>query len=106
MQVFSSPPDKSRQADGFGSENLASPMVFLWSMLVFLALVGFVAAILSRQVQAAFVTNPGLNGLILGVLVVGILLTILQTIRLFREVRWVNSFRAGSETTEPVLLAP
>jgi hypothetical protein len=26
--------------------------------------------------------------------------------RLFREVRWVNSFRAGSETTEPVLLAP
>ena len=37
---------------------------------------------------------------------VGILLAFGQVGRLFREVRWVNSFRAGSETTEPVLLAP
>jgi hypothetical protein len=75
-------------------------------MLVFLAITGFIAAILYRQISSAFVTNPGLNGLILGVLGVGILLAFLQVIRLFREVRWVNSFRAGSETTEPVLLAP
>ncbi|TIU19555.1 MAG: flagellar motor protein MotA, partial [Mesorhizobium sp.] len=34
------------------------------------------------------------------------LLAFVQVGRLFREVRWVNSFRAGSETTEPVLLAP
>src|SRR5690606_11980688 len=54
----------------------------------------------------AFRTNPGLNGLIVGVLLVGILLVFGQVIRLFREVRWVNSFRAGSEATEPVLLAP
>jgi len=40
------------------------------------------------------------------VLAVGILLAFGQVIRLFREVRWVNSFRAGAETTEPVLLAP
>jgi hypothetical protein len=40
------------------------------------------------------------------VLVIGILLAFVQVGRLFREVRWVNSFRAGSETTEPVLLAP
>ncbi|GGD30207.1 MotA/TolQ/ExbB proton channel family protein [Aureimonas glaciei] len=110
MQVFSSPKDNARQAEGFGSENLASPMVFLWSMLVFLALVGFVAAILSRQVQAAFVTNPGLNGLILGVLVIGILLALMQIIRLAREVRWVNAYRDGSSEFEtmraPVLLAP
>lgn len=110
MQVFSSPKDNARQAEGFGSENLASPMVFLWSMLVFLALVGFVAAILSRQVQAAFVTNPGLNGLILGVLVIGILLALMQIIRLAREVRWVNAYRDGSSDFEsmraPVLLAP
>ncbi|MBN9249591.1 MAG: MotA/TolQ/ExbB proton channel family protein, partial [Mesorhizobium sp.] len=72
----------------------------------FLAIVGFIAIILTRQIQAAFVTNPGLNGLILGVLIVGILLAFAQVGRLFREVRWVNSFRAGSETTEPVLLAP
>ncbi|MGE0500930.1 MAG: MotA/TolQ/ExbB proton channel family protein [Rhizobiaceae bacterium] len=91
---------------GYDPQRLSSPQVFLLSMLVFLAIAGFIAAILYRQISAAFETNPGLNGLILGVLVVGILLAIIQVLRLFREVRWVNSFRAGSETTEPVLLAP
>lgn len=85
---------------------LSSPQVFVLSMMVFLAIVAFIAAILTRQISSAFATNPGLNGLILGVLIVGILLTFQQTVRLFREVRWVNSFRAGSEVTEPVLLAP
>jgi hypothetical protein len=75
-------------------------------MFVFLAIVGFIAAILTRQIQSAFATNPGLNGLILGVLVVGILLAFAQVFRLIREVRWVNSFRAGVEASDPVLLAP
>jgi hypothetical protein len=90
----------------YDPHRLSSPQVFLLSMLVFLAIVGFITAILYRQVSAAFVTNPGLNGLIIGVLVVGILLAFVQVVRLFREVRWVNSFRAGSEESEPVLLAP
>ena len=85
---------------------LSSPQVFLLSMLVFLAIVAFIAAILDRQISSAFSTNPGLNGLILGVLAVGILLAFAQVMRLFREIRWVNSFRAGSEVAEPVLLAP
>lgn len=103
---------KSAETDGLGDaaeydpQKLSSPQVFLLSMLVFLAISGFVAAILYRQISSAFATNPGLNGLILGVLAVGILLAFLQVVRLFREIRWVNSFRAGSETTEPVLLAP
>ena len=90
----------------FDPHELSSPQVFLLSMLVFLAIVGFIAAILYRQIHTAFITNPGLNGLILGVLAVGILLAFSQVVRLFREVRWVNSFRAGNEATEPVLLAP
>ena len=90
----------------FDPHKLSSPQVFLLSMLIFLAIVGFIAAILYRQISSAFVTNPGLNGLIVGVLVVGILLAFMQVVRLFREIRWVNSFRAGSEDTEPVLLAP
>lgn len=86
--------------------DLSSPQVFLLTMLIFLALSGFVAAALYRQISTAFSTNPGLNGLIFGVLIVGILLAFTQVVRLFREVRWVNSFRAGSEATDPVLLAP
>ena len=91
---------------GYDPHKLSSPQVFLLSMLIFLAIVAFIVAILYRQISHAFYTNPGLNGLIVGVLVVGILLAFGQVIRLFREVRWVNSFRAGSEVTEPVLLAP
>ena len=91
---------------GYDPYRLSSPQVFLLSMMVFLAITGFIAAILYRQISAAFVTNPGLNGLILGVLIVGILLAMVQVLRLFREVKWVNSFRAGSETTQPILLSP
>jgi len=91
---------------GYDPYRLSSPQVFLLSMLVFLAIVAFIAIILTRQISAAFVTNPGLNGLIGGVLAVGVLLAFGQVARLFREVRWVNSFRAGTETGEPVLLAP
>ena len=90
----------------YDPRNLSSPQVFLLSMLIFLAISGFIAAILYRQISSAFQTNPGLNGLILGVLFVGIVLAFLQVIRLFREVRWVNSFRVGGMSRDPVLLAP
>lgn len=85
---------------------LSSPQVFLLSMLIFLAIAAFIAAILFRQISTAFSSNPGLNGLILGVLTVGILLAFTQVARLFREVRWVNSFRNGLPLGDPVLLAP
>ncbi|KQT52148.1 MULTISPECIES: MotA/TolQ/ExbB proton channel family protein [unclassified Aureimonas] len=111
MQGFNSPTDDlKRRPGGFDSDDLTSPMVFLWSMLVFLALAGFVAAVLGRQITSAFSTNPGLNGLIVGVLTVGILLALIQIVRLAHEVRWVNAYRNGSDEFErmrdPVLLAP
>ncbi len=85
---------------------LSNPQVFLASMVVFLAMAGFVAIILTRQISSAFRTNPGLNGLILFVLIVGIILALMQVIRLFREVRWVKNFRAGRDAGDPILLAP
>jgi MotA/TolQ/ExbB proton channel family len=94
----------------YDPDRLSSPQVFLLSMLVFLAISAFVIAILYRQVSVAFSSNPGLNGLIVGVLIVGILLSFTQVIRLFREIRWVNAFRLGdterTNAVEPVLLAP
>lgn len=103
---------KSRKNEGLISEErfapirLSSPRIFFYSMLIFLVIVGFVAAILYRQISSAFGSNPGLNGLIIGVLLIGILLAFGQVVRLFREVRWTNSFLAGTEASEPVLLAP
>ena len=89
---------------------LSSPMAFFWTMVIFLIIVGFVAAILFRQAQAAFLSNPGLNGLILGVLLIGILLVFNHVLGLRPEVRWFNSFRAAGSAEkvgrDPVLLAP
>ena len=78
-------------------------------MAAFLALVGFVVLILYKQITLAFSANPGLNGLILGVLAIGSLFAFRQVIRLFREIHWVNSLtgeQAGKTVRQPVLLAP
>jgi hypothetical protein len=85
---------------------LSSPAIFLVRMAVFLILVGFVALILYRQILTAFMANPGLNGLILGVELFGILLAVTQVTRLFREIAWVNARDNGVPAKPPVLLAP
>jgi hypothetical protein len=87
---------------------LSSPHIFLVRMMVFLILIGFLALILYRQILVAFQANPGLNGLILGVLTIGILLSLRQVFRLFREVKWVNALGTSnaSQVALPVLLAP
>ena len=92
------------------SHKLSSPTPFLWAMVLFLILVGFLAAILYRQAHTAFMTNPGLNGFILGVLAIGIILVFTQTMSLRSEVRWFNAFRAAGSVEKvgraPKLLAP
>ncbi len=89
---------------------LSSPRIFLVRMLAFIILSGFVGLILYKQIVKAFMANPGLNGLILGVLVIGIILAFRQVIRLFREIRWVNEHRQPGELLHelemPVMLAP
>lgn len=106
MTWFRTGGDEGDTGASYDPGRLSSPQVFLLSMLIFLAISGFVCAILYRQISGAFATNPGLNGLIIGVLAVGILLAFLQVMRLFREIRWVNSFRAGTDGGVPVLLEP
>jgi hypothetical protein len=87
---------------------LTSPRIFLVGMAAFLALVGFVVLILYKQIALAFSANPGLNGLILGILAIGSLFTFRQVIRLFREIHWVNSLTgaAAARIAAPRLLAP
>jgi hypothetical protein len=88
---------------------LTSPRIFLVGMAAFLALVGFVVLILWKQIALAFSANPGLNGLILGVLGIGSLFAFRQVIRLFREIHWVNSLtgeHTGKAIGQPILLAP
>jgi hypothetical protein len=88
---------------------LTSPRIFLIRMLVFLILCGLIAFVLQKQIANAFFANPWLNGLIVGVLLIGIILSFHQVIRLFPEVSWVNGFRRADPklaSREPKLLAP
>jgi hypothetical protein len=89
---------------------LTPPRRYLIRMVVFLLLAGFLLMILAKDLQRAFMSNPGLNGLILGCLAVGIILSLWQVIRLFREVRWVNELRGSRPDlalqATPSLLAP
>ncbi|MGB3043285.1 MAG: flagellar motor protein MotA [Xanthobacteraceae bacterium] len=89
---------------------LSSPRIFLVRMLVFLVLCALVAVVLYKQIMTAFMANPGLNALILAVLLIGTILSFRQVIRLYPEVAWVNNFRIADPglaiDRRPVLLAP
>src|SRR5437764_2745852 len=89
---------------------LSSPRIFLVRMVVFLVLCALIVIVLYKQIWTAFLANPGLNALIIGVLVIGIVLAFRQVIRLFPEIDWVNGFRLADPglavERPPVLLAP
>src|SRR5499425_559686 len=89
---------------------LSSPRIFLIRMLVFVILVGLVGFVLHKQIEVAFMANPGLNALILGVGAIGIVLSLRQVLRLYPEIAWVNNFRLADPglavDRPPVLLAP
>src|ERR1044071_8390834 len=93
---------------------LTRPQVFLWRMTLFLILAVLLAIILdgqTQQIRHSFMANPGLNALIIGVLLVGIVYSFRQVLRLYPEIAWVNNFRISdpastSEKSTPVLLPP
>src|SRR6202521_2048375 len=99
-----------RQDHDIDPFKVSSPRIFLVRMLVFLVLGVLLVIILNRQIWGAFLANPGLNALIIGVLLTGILLGFRQVVRLFPEIAWVNSFRLADPglavERPPVLLAP
>ena len=72
---------------------VSKPGVYLWRMIVFLTLIGFLSAILYSQIKTAFMSNPALNGMILAVLFIGTLYSFGQILRLYPEIRWINNFR-------------
>jgi hypothetical protein len=89
---------------------LSSPRIFLVRMLVFLVLCALLMVVLYKQIIVAFFANPGLNALIGAVLLIGIILSFRQVIRLYPEVAWVNNFRVADPGLAveryPTLLAP
>ena len=76
---------------------LSSPRIFLFRMLVFVVLAGLVAFVLYKQIEVAFMSNPGLNSLIIAVLVTGIVLAMRQVLRLYPEIHWSIIFASPSD---------
>ena len=93
---------------GYDPYHLASPAVYLVKILIFLVLVALVAAILFSTIITFFWANPFINSMIFFALAVGIFMSFRQVVRLFPEVKWVNSLQDGSAANvrTPVLLAP
>ncbi|MEZ5774818.1 MAG: flagellar motor protein MotA [Hyphomicrobiaceae bacterium] len=88
----------------------SKPQFHLWTMVIFLTLIGFVAAILFGLIQTAFLANPFLNFLIVSVLAIGIINAFRQIVGLYPEIRWVNNIRIADPglavERQPTLLAP
>ena len=96
--------------DDHGYAVLAPPRIYLIRMSVFVVLAGFIVAVLFGRIGEAFLTNPGLNGLIAAVLAVGVGHAFRLVWRLFPEARWVNTFRLADpglgQARRPRLLGP
>ncbi len=89
---------------------MTSPRHYLTRMLLFLIAVAVAIGVLAPQLHDAFLANPALNGLIVGVLLLGIGYIFRQVFMLTREVQWIESVRTGrtgiSIQARPILLAP
>jgi len=93
---------------------MTRPRRYLTRMALFLLIVAGACAMIVQPLIQAFLHNPWLDGIILGVLLVGILYNFRAVIRLYPEIYWIEGFRrdqAGvsssrSDEGQPQLLAP
>ena len=89
---------------------MTRPGIYLLRMLIFLAAVIVVAGLVSPVLISAFRNNPGINSLILLVLLLGIAWNLHQVLRLSPEVTWVETFQSArprlAALRPPKLLAP
>jgi hypothetical protein len=85
------------------------PLRYVVRALLFLALIGFLGYILQGGLATAFMTNPGLNGLILGSLFVGVLIALRELWRLYSEARAATRLAAAplqAEVKRHQVIAP
>ncbi len=82
----------------------SQPVRQILAMLVALAAVGVAVYFLYQPIRTVFFANIGLNGLIGGVFVIGMISCFWQVISLMRSVTWIEGFaidRPGHEFVEP-----
>ncbi len=76
----------------------------------FVIIVIAIAVFLNDPLKQAFLANPAINGLIIGVLLVGIIYVFRQVFLLSPEIKWITSYKKNSslifEQKPPRMLAP
>ncbi len=94
---------------------MTRPQRFLMRMIFFVLAVTAVGGLLYLPLREAFLSNAPLNGLILGVLLIGVIYNFRQVGMLYPEVAWIENFREREErpalsseedNRQPKLLAP
>lgn len=75
---------------------MTRPQRFLSRMILFVLAVMAIAGALIGPLHRAFLANPALNGLIAGVLVLGIIYVFRQVLLLRPEVDWIESTKQES----------
>ncbi|MDA0262247.1 MAG: flagellar motor protein MotA [Proteobacteria bacterium] len=89
---------------------MTRPQRYLGRMIAFVVVVILIAGALVGELKSAFLANAALNGVILGVLILGIAYIIRQVILLRPEVDWIETYRRNepglSVQKSPTLLAP
>jgi len=84
---FEVPPHGARQA-----KIMTRPGRYLTRMLLFLTAVALAIAVVISPILDAFGANMALNGLIVGVLVIGIAYVFRQVLMLRPEIKWIEDF--------------
>jgi hypothetical protein len=78
-------------------------------MALFLVLVAGLAGLLGPSLVSAFMGNPAVNGVILGILIAGVIYIFRQVLLLDPELDWIQNFRdpeAGVDTPAALSRAP
>ena len=81
---------------------MSNPLVYLVRMLLFLVAVGVLAFVLRHDLIRVFLNTPILDGVILGVLAIGIFFVIRQVLSLWPEVKWLRQFQHRLEDDPPI----
>ncbi|MDP2333790.1 MAG: flagellar motor protein MotA [Reyranella sp.] len=81
---------------------MSNPLPYLVRMLLFLAAVAGLAYLLHEDLLRVFLNTPILNGVIVGVLAIGIFFVMRQVISLWPEVRWLRRFQHRDQGAPPL----
>ena len=98
------------QNSGTRKTRFTNPASYLFWMLVFLGAVVLIGVLLVEPLRDAFEANPVINGVILGVLFIGILYTFQQALVLWPSANWLMRLHDSEDPSglpaAPALIAP